>query len=160
MRTFVLSMTICAVVALFAAPASAQTVTTVLGLTNAGTVTTCPAVAKFGGVINVAKWPSGPRQLQYKWTFSDAGDQPTQSVTAQAGLDITVTPVNVSLGPLNKTSSGWVQLTVTYPANYVAAKINWVLVCPTPGSLGTGLPSGPTLNAPGGMGSGGTGNGG
>lgn len=120
-----------------AAAASAQTVSTVLGLTNAGPVTSCPAVIKLGGVINVSKWPAGTRQLQYKWTFSDVGDRPTLSVTPPAG-DITVTSVAVAASAA-KSTSGWVQLMVTYPVNYASPKIYWTLVCPTPGSLGSGL---------------------
>jgi hypothetical protein len=143
-RTIAFSAILAAAAVGFAVPASAQTVTTILALQNTGSVTTCPATAKFGGVINVADWHAGPRQVQYKWTFSDAGDQPTQSVVAPSAGNITVTPAQIELGNLKKSSSGWVQLTVTYPANYTSPRINWVLTCPTPGNLSTGqtAPSG------------------
>jgi hypothetical protein len=144
MRTLAFSALLAAAAVAFAVPASAATVTTVLSLQNAGSVTTCPATAKFGGVINVANWPAGPRQLQYKWTFSDAGDQPTKSVVAASGLSITVTPAQIDLVDLKKSGSGWLQLTVTYPVNYTSPRINWSLTCPTPGNLSTGqtAPSG------------------
>jgi hypothetical protein len=144
MRILAFSALLASVAAALAAPASAQTVTTVLALQNAGSVTICPAQARFGGVINVADWRAGARQLQYKWTFSDVGDQPTQSVVAPSAGNITVTPVNIDIVNMKKSGSGWVQLTVSFPVNYTSPRINWVLTCPTPGSLSTGLtaPSG------------------
>ena len=134
MRTVTFSALLAAAAVKFAVPASAETVTTVLSLQNAGPVTTCPATAKFGGVINVTDWPFGPRQVYWKWTFSDAGDQPTQSVVASTGESFTVTPVHVDLVNLQKSGSGWVQLTVTFPVNYTSPRINWFLTCPTLGS--------------------------
>ena len=137
MRALAFSAFVAAAAVAFGVTASAQTVTTLLWLTNAGSVTTCPATAKFGGVINVTDWPFGPRQVQYKWTFSDAGDQPSESVVASTGEGFTVTPVHVDLVNLQKSGSGWVQLTVTFPVNYTSHRINWFLTCPPLGSLST-----------------------
>jgi hypothetical protein len=137
MRALAFSAFFSAAAVAFAVPASAQTVTTVLWLINAGSVTTCPATAKFGGAITVTNWPFGPRQVQYKWTFSDTGDQPAESVVASTGESFTVTPTRVDLDNLQKSGSGWVQLTVTFPVNYTSPRINWFLACPPLGSLST-----------------------
>jgi hypothetical protein len=42
-----------------------------------------------------------------------------------------------------KSTSGWAQLSVTFPTNFTSNRINWTLRCPIPGSLGltnAGLP--------------------
>ena len=98
----------------------------------------------------MSDWAAGPRQLQYKWTFSDAGDQPTQSVVASSSGNITVTPAQIDLVNLKSSGSGWVQLTVTYPVNYASPRINWFLTCPTLGNLSSGGTSGSNAGSMGG----------
>jgi hypothetical protein len=134
MRSFVASAALCAAIALSGVPVLAQTVTASIQLTNAGPVTSCTphATLRFQGTINTANW-SGPRQVQYKWTYSDAGDQATQTLNLPSGAT-TSNPVINTLGD-NHTSGGWVQLIVSYPTNVSSSKLNWKLICPTVGSL-------------------------
>jgi hypothetical protein len=116
--------------------ASAQTVAFSLRLANPGPITSCTpnAPVLFAGTIDTANWPAGPRQIQYKWTFSDLGDQPTLTANVPSTGATASVPVTF-FGWSNHSAGGWAEIVVSYPVNVTSGKLNWKLVCPNVGSL-------------------------
>jgi hypothetical protein len=147
MRQFlVYSLVVCAAISLAGRPAVAQTVTLSVSLGNPGPVTSCTPRfdLHFKGQINTEIFPGG--KIQYKWTFSDIGDQQTQTINLPRGVNSV--PVEFSAwSPAS--AAGWAQLNVTYPINVSSNKLSWKLICPTVGSFSAPLTLSPSELVPG-----------
>ena len=155
MRRLSAPLTCFALMFLSVIPVSGQTVSDLtLQITNpAGSISSCPVTVNFVATISM-NWPASTplqsRTVQYKWINSAGIDEPTQTLNFFIpGLQGTYMPL---LGtPQIKNSwkvpagSFWEALQISYPVNLKSPQRNYVVTCPTPGTLS--LPA--TLQGPG-----------
>jgi hypothetical protein len=130
-----------------------------------GPVSSCPVTVNFSAAITVSNFSAGAAQeIQYKWLNSSGQDAPSQTLVvtttsggsasqgATTGGATTHGPTTggatthgpTSTAPVTVTATGawtvgagtyWEELQISYPVNLTSPHVNFVVTCPTPGSL-------------------------
>jgi hypothetical protein len=160
MRLLALPIALFGGVLLAMEPLSAQTVSPVaVKITNTlGPISSCPVTVNFSAAITVSNFPAGATQeIQYKWLNSSGQDAPSQTLaiptthgpttggSAIHGPTTASTPAPApTAAPVTVTATGawtvgagtyWEELQISYPVNQTSPHVNFVVTCPTPGSL-------------------------
>lgn len=131
-------------------PVSAQTVSPVaVTITNTlGPIPSCPVTVNFSAAITVSNFAQGAnREIQYKWLNSTSQDAPTQTLPVPPPSGRTANGIAVASlpgAPATVTAAGswtvgagtyWEELQINFPVNQTSPHLNFVVTCPTPGSL-------------------------